>query len=318
MLKRLLCMLLALLTVLACPLLLGVQGLPLSAQAVEAEAPTQTEMPAEVQTQTETPAEAEPPAEAEAPAEAEVPAVPNQFEIYVGGQPVPGAHSILDRGTTYVSVNAVTQALFPETTLSWAGGSADVILTGPGFTLSYNAAHPYIVCNGRYLYLSTGVRLHPQDRELLIPVRVLAKALGAEVGWDASGVQLTPGTPLESGDTFYNAQDVDLLARVVQHESGNQPLAGKIGVANVILNRVAAGSRGGFANSVYGVLYQKNQFPGATNATPKSEAILAAKLALDGANTVGNAKWFNGVGKSCWASRNKALIINIGGHSFYG
>lgn len=303
MVKRLLCMLLALLTVLACPLLLGVGEVPV---------PQETAAPVEAQME-------EPVAPADAQAQEPAPqGVVNQFDVYVGGQLVPDAHSVLDSGTTYVSVPAVAQALCPETTASWAGGYADVVLTGPGYTLSYNAARSYIVCNGRYLYLPTGVRLHPQDSELLIPVRVLAKALGAEVGWDAAGVQLTPGTPLESGDTFYNAQDVDLLARVIQHESGNQPLAGKIGVANVILNRVATGSRGGFADSVYGVLFQKNQFPGATNATPKSEAILAAKLALDGANTVGNARWFNGVGKACWASKNKTLIVNIGGHSFYG
>lgn len=303
MVKRLLCLMLALLTVLACPLLLGVQELPAAESADALPAATGPEVQEEAFSEQEETASQE---------------IVNQFDVYVNGQVVRDAHSVLDGGTTYVSVPAVTFALCPDAAASWAGGYADVVLTGEGFTLSYNAAHPYIVCNGRYLYLSAGTRLHPQDGEFLIPVRVLAKALGAEVGWDAAGVQLTSGTPLESGDTFYRAQDVDLLARVIQHEGGNQPLAGKIGIANVILNRVASGSRGGFADSVSGVLAQKNQFPGATNATPKSEAILAAKLALDGANTVGGARWFNGVGKACWASKNKALIAVIGGHAFYG
>ena len=31
-----------------------------------------------------------------------------------------------------------------------------------------------------------------------------------------------------------------------------------------------------------------------------------------------NAYWFNGVGRSCWASRNKECIAVIGGHAFYG
>lgn len=304
--KRLTCFLLAMFTVVSYPLLAfseeapAVQDVP---QATAAPAPAVTPAPET----TPTPAEPEQPQ-----------GVVNQFAIFVNGQAVPDAHSILENYTTYVSLAHVAQALCPGTQYSWAGGDADVIFTGPGFTLAARYGRSYIVCNDRYLYLDGGLRLHPQDGDLLIPVRVLAKALGATVAWDAQGVQLTSGTPLESGSTFYNATDLDLLARVVQHESGNQPLAGKIAVADVILNRVSAGSRRGFADSVSGVIYQSGQFPGATNATPKSEAILAAKLAMDGANVVPGALWFNGVGQSCWASRNKSLIANIGAHAFYG
>lgn len=314
--KRLLCLALALLTV---------TSYPLVAWSAEAEQP-QTAQEAATQdisvqdTTAEEPAQeadAQPQDSIEQP-EAEPQGVVNQFEIYVNGQSVPGAHSLLEGGVTYVAIDAVTLALFPDAQTTWAGGYADVEVSGPGFTLSYNAQRPYLICNDRYLYYSNGVRLHPQDCAFLVPVRVLAKALGAEVSWDGDGVHLTSGTPLESGATFYNATDLDLLSRVVQHESGNQPLRGKIAVAQVILNRVKAGSRAGFADSVSGVIYQKNQFTGATNATPKAEAILAAKLAMDGADVVPGAYWFNGVGKSFWASRNKALLYTIGGHAFYG
>ncbi|HIT57211.1 MAG TPA: cell wall hydrolase, partial [Candidatus Galloscillospira stercoripullorum] len=63
---------------------------------------------------------------------------------------------------------------------------------------------------------------------------------------------------------------------------------------------------------------QKNQFPGATNATPTSECIIAAKLALEGVNVVPNAYWFNRAGLNSWASKNKTLLTIIEDHAFYG
>lgn len=235
----------------------------------------------------------------------------SQVPIYVDGQLVENAAAVVDNGVTYVSLYHTTLALRPGSHLR-----SDGMMEGEDFLLAAWPGQAYMACNGRFLYIPGLVRSHPETYETLVPVRTLATALGATVEWKDGSVHLIAvGTALESGDTYYNATDLDLIARVVQHESGNQPLAGKIGVANVILNRVKFSQ---FPNTVYGVLFQKNQFPGATNATPKAEAVIAAKLALDGANTVGNACWFNGVGKSFWASQHKSLIITIGNHSFYG
>lgn len=235
----------------------------------------------------------------------------SQIGVYVNGVLVENAAAVLDNGVTYVSLLPTATALRPEAELR-----ADGAVAGSDFVITATVGQAYLVCNGRYLYVPGLVRAHPESGETLVPVRTLAIALGATVDWSADGIYLTTGGPaLESGETAYNAKDLDLIARVVQHESGNQPLAGKIGVANVILNRVKFSQ---FPNTVSGVLNQKNQFPGATNATPKAEAIIAAKLAMDGANTVGNACWFNGVGKSFWASKHKSLIVVIGNHAFYG
>lgn len=235
----------------------------------------------------------------------------SQVPVYVDGELVANAASVAENGVTYVSLYFTTLALRPGSHLR-----TDGMMEGTDFLLAAWPGQAYMACNGRFLYVPGLVRSHPETGETLVPVRTLATALGAEVEWKEGAVHLTTGgAALESGDTFYNAHDVDLIARVVQHESGNQPLAGKIGVANVILNRVKFSQ---FPNTVSEVLSQKNQFTGATNATPKMEAIIAAKLALEGANTVGHACWFNGVGKSFWASQHKSLIVTIGNHSFYG
>lgn len=233
------------------------------------------------------------------------------FPIFVDGQELTGLNSILEEGVTYVSAFQVAQALVPDTTAAW---DSELVLMGTGYVLSATPGRDYIVCNGRYLYTPGQVRSHPVNGDLLLPVRVLARALGAQVGWDANGAYLTTGgAPLESGESFYNADDLDVLARVICHESGNQPLAGQIAVGAVILHRSA-----GNGITPRQVIEAPRQFPGALNASPKERHYIAAKLALDGADTAPGAYWFNGAGKACWASRNKRLICTIGGHSFYG
>ncbi len=216
------------------------------------------------------------------------------------------------KGVTYLSAYGATTALRPDAVSSWE--EEQMVLRGEDFTLRAKAGCKYIEVNGRYLYVPHGVILD-EDGDTLVPVHALAKALGATVSWDGTVVLTGGGEPLASGETFYDAQALDLLSRVITHESGNQVLEGKMAVGNVILNRVAHKD---FPNTVYDVVYQRGQFTGATEITANAESILAAKLCLEGANVVPGAYWFNGVGQSCWASRHKSLITTIGGHAFYG
>ncbi len=106
--------------------------------------------------------------------------------------------------------------------------------------------------------------------------------------------QITSGSgPILSGEQAYQADVVYWLSRIIYAESGNQPLDGKIAVGNVVLNRVASPR---FPNSVYEVIFQRNQFTpaanGSINRTPSAESVVAAKLCLDGANTAGSALYF--------------------------
>ncbi len=215
-------------------------------------------------------------------------------------------------GVSYVSLYGVTLALRPDAVITWE--ESQMVARAEGLTLSARIGASYLVANGRHLYVPGGVKMDDTG-DTLVPARTLAAALGAGIAWTGAVEFTSGGTPILSGDQFYNAGDLDLLARVITHESGNQPLTGKIAVGNVIINRTQTP---GFAGTISEVIYQKNQFPGATDATPNAESILAAKLCLDGAVTVPGALYFNGVGKSCWASRNKTHLATIGGHAFYG
>ena len=141
--------------------------------------------------------------------------------------------------------------------------------------------------------------------------------------WDgATGItSVTRGSgAAKSGSAYYNSDDLFWLSRVIYTESGNQPLEGKMAVGNVVLNRVKHPS---FANTIEGVLAQKNQFTTYWSghigrSTPNAESVIAAKLVLDGGvvEEVKNALYFDSTGNS-WASRNRTCVAVIGGHRFY-
>ena len=186
--------------------------------------------------------------------------------------------------TTYVSYWPIVSALYPNATAEWVNGQAEV--------------------------KADGLTLHIKP--------------GAGVEWDGtqSTIQITSGSgPILSGEQAYQADVVYWLSRIIYAESGNQPLDGKIAVGNVVLNRVASPR---FPNSVYEVIFQRNQFTpaanGSINRTPSAESVVAAKLCLDGANTAGSALYFVNptVAPGSWASRNRPYVATIGAHAFYG
>lgn len=112
-----------------------------------------------------------------------------------------------------------------------------------------------------------------------------------------------------------SADEVTLLAGMIQCEAGNQSMEGMIAVGNVIMNRVRSG---GYPNSVYGVITARGQFPPATNGTlsnvlargVKSSCYSAAQAVMRGTNYVGGATHFRSV-----SSGYQGIII--GNHVFW-
>lgn len=225
----------------------------------------------------------------------------------------------LYNGSTYVPYMYVVRALYPNAKATWENGGAMVRDTGLELFMQPGAS--YIVCNGRYLY--TPDKLHCSGGEVMVPLRVLCKALGAEVEWDeaTSTAIVIPGTgPIASGDDFYDADTLYWLSHIINAESGNQSLVGKIAVGNVVMNRVASPI---FPNDIYSVLYQKNQFTpamtGSIKRTPNAESVVAAKLVLEGVNVVGESLFFVNprYAPNSWASRNRPYVTTIGAHTFF-
>lgn len=116
-------------------------------------------------------------------------------------------------------------------------------------------------------------------------------------------------------------QDLTLLAKLVQVESGAESYAGQLAVANVVLNRV---NDKHFPNTIKGVIYAPKQFPPAHNglldrAKPGKNAWKAAEAALGGENNVKGALYFYNpkvTSGSFWNSLT--LIKEIGTHRFMG
>lgn len=88
------------------------------------------------------------------------------------------------------------------------------------------------------------------------------------------------GTEDDSDDTTdtvlpSSAEDLELLACIIQCEADGEPYAGKLAVGSVVMNRVASSS---FPNTVMGVIYQSGQF------SPVASGRMAARVAA-GANS---------------------------------
>ena len=236
--------------------------------------------------------------------------------LFVDGTAVEVNYTIYD-GSTYVSVVDFAKALAPEAYVTWTGSG--VVVNTEKLTLTAEMNADYAVANGRYLYLKHGLMIH--NGSAMLPLTVLAKAFDAQVVWNSetATIDLTTGSgALMSGDSFYDTDDLYWLSRIIHAESGNQPMSGKIAVGNVIMNRVESNH---FPDTVYSVIFQKNQFSparsGSVNKAPSEESVIAAKLVMDGAEALDGVLYFNQTGLNCWAARNKALIATIGNHSFY-
>ena len=72
-----------------------------------------------------------------------------------------------------------------------------------------------------------------------------------------------------------SAEDLELMACIIQCEAEGEPYEGKLAVGSVVLNRVASSS---FPNTIMGVIYQSGQF------SPVASGRMAARLAA-GANS---------------------------------
>lgn len=222
-------------------------------------------------------------------------------------------------GTTYVSLRTVAELLSPGVQVTWEKGTAWV--RGEGVTLSARPGEQWLEVNDRALYIPYGVLL--EDGRTLVPVRVLAEALGGSVDWSReAGVTLVPGSGRAAAPA-YTAEELYWLSRIISAESRGEPLLGKIAVGTVVLNRVASGE---FPDNIHDVIFDRKwgvQFQPVANGTiynaPTEESVLAAKLVLEGARAAGNSLYFlaPNLTNNHWIMNNREFVVTIGCHWFY-
>ena len=122
----------------------------------------------------------------------------------------------------------------------------------------------------------------------------------------------------EDMSNFNYTDDVDLLARVIYSEAGNQSYEGMLAVGDVVMNRCKVNSQ-----TVKEVIFDKNQFDGVKTHwffdPPSVDCINAAKEVLNGKNIIPDAYFYCNLSickQPNWAN-SKTFIRKIGDHSFY-
>lgn len=224
----------------------------------------------------------------------------------------------------YVPLEVFCSGLMPGVSVNWDEETQTASIEEPEITLTAQLTAEYLTANGRYLYVPNGVL--KIGGEIAVPVDSLAECFGVEViKSDEHGfinVDVGELCFLETVDEEerYDATDMYWLSRLISAESGNQSLAGMIAVGNVVLNRVEDEA---FPDSIYGVISQYNQFDvfsgGAIYGEPNELSIIAAKLCLDGVDTIEEGFYFVNPRyvSDLWFRINCTYITTIGDHDFY-
>lgn len=226
---------------------------------------------------------------------------------------------------TYIPMLAFCEAmLMTDFDWDWDQDEASVVLSAEDIEISFTLSDNYIVANGRYIYLQN--QAYNINGTIMVPIRELAKIFNVNVEWDEEDwcvdIDTSEVEILQSGDEFYDAYSLKWLSRVISAEAGAEPIEGMIGVGNVVLNRVNDESDA-FSNTIKGVIFQPGQFAvaesGAVYLDPNERAIVAAKLCLEGYNTVGDSLYFLNpeMSSTKWFDKYKTYVTSIENHDFY-
>ena len=231
----------------------------------------------------------------------------------VGAQELPALHingeassgvAYVENGVTYVSLRSVSERLDADVRVDWEKGQA--VVRSDQMELYAVPGQQWLTSNGRCLYIPGGVTL--REGRTLVPIRALAEAFGAEVSWDGESNTILVDTVQEPPGAEYDEDALYWLSRIISAESRGESLKGQIAVGNVVLNRLASEGFGG-QNTVYDVIFAKNEFDVVVNGMiymePGEDAVVAAKLALEGYDVCAGATCFHdrelGEGYECTA-----------------
>ncbi len=233
-----------------------------------------------------------------------------------------GGLTYLESGDYLVPLRSTCEAL-GATQVEWDGEENCAYVTAPGLSLRVPFDREYIEANGRCWYIPGGVDI-VSDR-CMVPLSFLLWAFGAEAEDLGPVVAVTTsGAPITPGEDFYDGEALYWMSRIIHAEAGNQPFAGQIAVGNVVVNRTADED---FPDTVKDVIFDRRYgvqftpaYSGSIYNSPSSDNVAAAKLALEGVETVDGALYFASrrAAQHCWASRHCEVVAEIAGHVFFG
>ena len=237
----------------------------------------------------------------------------------------PSLPLIEHQGTVFIAVRSLCELLWVDN-YAWDDVSETLTINHWGNVAVLKNHSSVFTINGVEYYLSQPAET--VDGRMYVPVRFAQTMFGIQVNWNERyynvEFQLPNYTiPAHCINSYYQGEDIYWLARIVYAESRGESDAGKLAVANVILNRVKHSQ---FPNTIYGVIFDRKygvQYTptvnGAIYNTPNTASIMAAKRALHGENNVGGSLYFYNprIAGTNWISRNRSYYTTIGNHAFY-
>ena len=246
-----------------------------------------------------------------------------RIPIYLNGKEIKDSEALLIDSLTYIPLRKLAESV-RDCTIKYNDKTRTATVTYGDTTISVTTGRRYISVNGRYFYCIGEVK--NVNGSLYVPIRPLARALQLNVEWNSKmrSVELEKASwTLEDAESYYNADELYWLSRIIEAEAGGEILEGKIAVGNVVLNRVADKR---YPNTIYGVIFDfKNgiqftpAYTGTVYNTPSHESIIAAKMCLEGYEIVDGVLFFFNprIATSNWISKNRPFAARIGRHDFY-
>lgn len=226
--------------------------------------------------------------------------------------------------TTFVGIRKFANAMDSSARVTYNSYTKTLTVKSSKLNLVATNGKNYIEANGRYLFTSTPIYMI--NGRMYAPVMLLAKAFDAKISWSdySSSFNIVRGSGgILSGDSFYRADEVYWLSKIISAEARGEIMSGKVAVGNVILNRVRSYS---FPNTIYSVIFDRKngvQFSPVANGTIYNNAtansVIAAKICLEGYSISNGILYFvnPSVAPNSWASRNRPFYAKIGNHAFY-
>ncbi len=228
-------------------------------------------------------------------------------------------------GTLYVPLRSFCKALGVGAVVSHSNGSktmtvrfADPTVQGRSIRMRAKVGEFYLTVNDRAVYLGGDVLY--MNGNVLVPLDGICGAFGILPTETENGWNLNTEYMAVCADGAYNAEDLKWLSHIIHAEAGNQDMVGQICVGHVVLNRVRD-SR--FPDTVQEVIFSPNQFcpvrSGSIWSEPDEEAVIAAKLCLEGVSFAGQSTYFVNptTGSTRWFRENLTYAMTVGDHDFY-
>ena len=244
--------------------------------------------------------------------------------VYIDG--LLSARAYVSGETVFLPPEAVCAAA--GLSMSWSEDNGTLTLSVPGAVLTGHKGDGYFEADGRYIYAPDGWLI--KGDVLYLPSDTVERLFGVEISVSAKRDRLELSTDkltvISGGASYYELNyDAELLywlPQIINAEAKFEPLAGQIGVGNVVMNRLRSPD---FPDTIFEVIYDTAhtvQFEpistGGIFQEPTEQATIAAYLCLEGYSTVGGSLYFvNPEFGSGWFDSSLELVETIGHHNFY-